>query len=101
MGDGYEADKKGMTELAGDLRDEGRALGEVERPLRGRSCGSEDELGEFASGAFSNFYGAWCQETDVIIDALGELATKLEQSAGTYSSVDAEHGRGFAKIGGF
>jgi uncharacterized protein YukE len=73
----------------------------VEKPLRARNCSSSDELGEFAGGAFANFFGAWSQETDVIIDALGELATKLEKSAGTYSSIDAEHRTGFAKIGGF
>jgi uncharacterized protein YukE len=101
MGEGYGVDKKGMTDLASDLRDCGRALGEVESPLRSRNCASEGELGEFANGAFANFFGAWSQESDVIIDAMGELATKLEQSAGTYSSVDAAHGSTFAKIGGF
>jgi uncharacterized protein YukE len=98
MGDGYGVDKQGMGQLAGKMRECSTELGDVETPLRSRTCGSQDELGEFAAGAFNNFFGAWSQETDVIMSALGELATKLEQSAGTYSSVDSAHAGVFGRV---
>jgi uncharacterized protein YukE len=94
--DGYGVDKKGMKDLAGKLRECGSDLNQMETPLRSHPCVA-DEMGEFATGAFANFYGAWCQETDVIMDALGELATKLEQSEGSYSSIDSAHGAVFGK----